>query len=84
MSVILSVLAVMSKCPFLLTFTVGLPHPVGAVGAHNTHQLTSHQFVFGRALQGNDCAHSGTVALDDPLRAQGWQGHGCALSLELT
>ncbi len=81
MSVILSVSAVMSKRQFPLTFTVGFPHPVGAVGARNTHQLTSHQSVFGWALQGNDCAHGGAIALDDPLGAQGWQGHGSALSL---
>lgn len=74
----------MSESQFLLTFTVGVPHPVRAVGAHDTHQLTSDQFIFGWALQGNDCAHIGTVALDDRLGAQGWQGHGCALSLGLT
>lgn len=84
MSAILSILTVMPWPQSLLTFTVGLPHPVGAVGAHDTHQLTSYQFVSGWALQGNDCAHIGTVALYDPLGAQGWQGHGCALSLGLT
>lgn len=67
-----------------LTFTVGLSHPVGAVGVHHAHQLTSNQFMFGWALQGNDCAHIGTIALDDPLGAKGWQGHGRALSLRLT
>lgn len=57
---------------------------MGAVGVRDTPQLTSDQSVFGRALQGNDCAHIGTVALDDPLGAQGWQGHGRALSRRLT
>lgn len=68
----------------LLTFTVGLPHPVGAVGVHDADQLTSNQFVFGWALQGNDCPNSCAVALDDPLGAQCWQGHRCALSLVLS
>lgn len=62
-------------------FTVGLPHPVGAVGIHDAHQLTPHQFVFGWALQGDDCAHVGAIALDDPLGAQGWQGHGRTLGM---
>jgi len=56
---------------------------VGAVGVHDTHQLPPHQRVFGRALQGDDRAHRGAVALDDPLGAQGRQGHGGALSLGL-
>lgn len=54
---------------FLLTFTVSLPHPVGAVGGHDTFQLPSYQLVFGRALQGNDCTDVGAVSLDDPLGA---------------
>ena len=60
----------------LLTFTVVLSHPVGAVDVHDTHQLTSDQLVFGWALQGDDCAHSRAISLDDPLGAQCWQGHG--------
>lgn len=57
---------------------------MGTVGIHDACQLTSHQFVFCWALQGNDSAHIGAVALDDPLGAEGWQGHRCALSLQLT
>lgn len=57
---------------------------MGAVGVHDTRQLASDQFVFGWALQGNDCAHVGTVTLDDFLGTQGWQGDGCALSFGLT
>lgn len=53
---------------------------MGAVGVCDTPQLTSDQSVFGRALQGNDRAHVGTVALDDLLGAKGWQWHGRALS----
>lgn len=68
----------------VLTFAISLPNPVGAVGVHDTRQLTSDQFVFGWALQGNDCAHVGTVTLDDFLGTQGWQGDGCALSFGLT
>lgn len=68
----------------VLTFAIGLPNPMGAVGVHDTRQLASDQFVLGWALQGDDCAHTGTVALDDRLGAQGWQGDGCALSFGLT
>lgn len=68
----------------LLTFTVCFPHPVGAVGVHDTSQLFSHQFVFGWALNGNHCTHIGPISLDDPLGAQGRQGYGFALSLQVT
>lgn len=66
---------------FLLTFTVRLPRPVSAVVVHDTLHFTPHQSVFGRALQGKDGAHSGAVALDDPLGAKSWQWHWGALSL---
>lgn len=67
-----------------LTFTVGVPHPVGAVGVHDTHHILSHQLVLGRALQGDDRAHGRAVPLDDPLGAQGRQGPEGALSLGAT
>lgn len=63
-------------------FTEGIALPVGAVVHHDTCER-SYQLVFGRALQGNDCAHVGAITLDDPLGAQGRQGHGCTLSLGL-
>lgn len=66
---------------FLLTFTGHLPRPVSAVVVHDTHHFAPDQRVFGRALQGNDGAHGGAVALDDPLGAQSWQPHRGALSL---
>lgn len=52
-------------------FTVGLADPLGAIRAEFTRQL-SNQFVFVRALQGNDCSDIGTVSLDDPLGAHIW------------
>lgn len=57
---------------------------MAAVGAHDAHKLIPNQFVFVWALQGDDCAHTGAIALDDLLGAQGWQGHGFALSPGLT
>lgn len=68
----------------LLTFTVRLPRPVSAVVVHDTHHFAPNQPVFGRALQGNDGAHCGAVALDDPLGAQRRQRHRGALSLRDT
>lgn len=75
-------LSVCFQC--LHTSAVGLPDPVAAVGAHDAHKLIPNQFVFVWALQGDDCAHTGAIALDDLLGAQGWQGHGFALSPGLT
>ena len=57
---------------------------MGAIDVPDAHQLFSYQFVIGWALQGDDGAHISTIALDDPLGAQCWQGHGCALSLGMT
>lgn len=57
---------------------------MAAVGAHDAHELIPHQLVFVWALQGDDCAHAGTISLDDLLGAQGWKGHGFALSPGLT
>lgn len=54
----------------LLTLAEGSPHPLGAVVAHDTLQIVAHQLVFVRTLQGNDGAHVGPIALDDPLGAQ--------------
>lgn len=68
----------------LLTFTVRLPHPVGAVHGQDAPQLTSYQSVFGWTLQGNNGAHVGAVALGDLLGAQGRQWHGRTLSPGLT
>lgn len=75
-------LSVCFQC--LHTSAVGLPNPVAAVGAHDAHKLIPNQFVFVWALQRDDCAHTGAIALDDLLGAQGWQGHGFALSPGLT
>lgn len=66
------------------TSAVGLPHPVAAVGAHDAPEVTSNQLVLLGALQGDDGAHAGTVALHDLLSAQGGQGHGLALAPRLT
>lgn len=52
-------------------FTVGLADPTGAIRAQYTLQL-SDQFVFVRALKGNDCSDIGAVSLDDPLGAHSW------------
>lgn len=65
----------------LRTSAVGLPHPAAAVGAHDAHKLFPHQFVLVWALQRDDCAHTGTVSLDDLLGSQSWKGHGFALSM---
>lgn len=53
---------------------------MAAVGAHDAHKLIPDQFVLVWALQGDDCAHTGAIALDDLLGPQGWQGLGFALS----
>lgn len=66
---------------FLLTFTVRLPRPVSVVVVHDAHHFAPNQSVFCWALQGNNGAHGGAVALDDPLGAQSWQRHWGALSL---
>ena len=63
----------------LLTATIGFPDPLGAAGAHFTHHITAHQPGVVWALQGDDGAHVGSVALDDPLGAQGWPRPGGAL-----
>lgn len=65
----------------LRTAAVVLPLPAAAVGAQDARGLIPHQFMLLRALQGDDGAQTGTISLDDLLGAQGWKGHGFALSL---
>ena len=63
----------------LLTATIGLPDPLGTAEAHFTHHISAHQPGVVWALQGDDGPHVGSIALDDPLGAQGWQRPGGAL-----
>lgn len=47
-------------------FAIGLSHPVGVVGVHNTLDTVPDQLVFVRAVQCDHGAYIGTISMDDP------------------